>query len=146
MSEPTELDLAAYALIEAKQQEEAARNARLAAEERLIELIGVKEEGTTSKTTDFYKISTVGNLTRSLDEVRFDEVREAIGDVLFETFVTYIPKLSVSGFKRLASANPDAFKVAARCVASRPAKPTVKVEEIKPKASAMTKNQQKEAA
>jgi hypothetical protein len=48
------------------------------------------------------------------------------------------PEVSVSELKRLATANPDAYRLARSAIVTKPSKPSVKVEHIE--------TQQKEAA
>jgi hypothetical protein len=135
--QPSPLDVAAYALTEAKLAEDAARNHRLACENRLIELVGVKEEGTKSAKTAFYKVSTVGSLTRSLvpnwREILDDD---AIDAVSFAAVLKMEPKLSVSGLKQVATANPEAYRVICKAIVAKPAKVAVKVELIEAKKDA----------
>lgn len=130
MIEPTELDIAAHLYQEAKAAEDEARNARLAAEERLVELVGLKEEGTITHKTAWYKVSTIGKLTRTLIQGGLQSLREAIGDGLFDTIVQYEPKLSLKGLRACESANPEAYHLVARAIVTKPAKAAVKVELI----------------
>jgi hypothetical protein len=127
-STPTELDLACQAYREAKANEESARNARLASEERILSLVGVKEEGTTTIKTEWFKVATVGNLTRTLLVDELPKVQGLIDQRIYEQVIKYEPKLSVSGLKAVATANPDAYRVLLSAVTTKPAKPTVKVE------------------
>jgi hypothetical protein len=127
-STPTELDLACQAYREAKANEESARNARLASEERILSLVGVKEEGTTTIKTEWFKVATVGNLTRTLLVDELPKVQGLIDQRIYEQVIKYEPKLSVSGLKAVATANPDAYRVLLSAVTTRPAKATVKVE------------------
>lgn len=131
------LDQAVFALYEAKQAEEAAHAQRLDCERRIIELVGVKE-GTTSQKTELYKISTVGTLKRDFAkgvkipcEFRVQEEDLPPGfmpaDILRQ-IVTIKAELSVSALKALATANPDAYRVACQWIESRPQKPAVKLE------------------
>lgn len=124
MSEPTEIDLAAYALLEAKAAEEQARNARLAAEKHLIELIGVKDEGTVSKKTAYYKVVTTGKLTRTL------VAASDMPDAVYHAITRVKHELDVKALKALATADPRAYQEALRYVSTKPAKPAVKVEQI----------------
>ncbi|NCC41565.1 MAG: hypothetical protein EOM21_19525 [Gammaproteobacteria bacterium] len=127
---PTALDQAAYELLEAKRREDEARNARLAAEERVIQILGTNgSEGTKRENTNWYKVSTVTSLTRTLHP----EWRELLDDddLDAETFSRVIktePKLSIGELKKVATENPTAYAVLARAIISKPAKIAVKVE------------------
>ena len=127
-STPTDLDLACQAYREGKANEELARNARLSAEERILSLVGVKEEGTTTVKTEWFKVATVGNLTRTLLVDELPKVQGLIDQRIYEQVIKHEPKLSVSGLKAVATANPDAYRVLLAAVTTKPAKATVKVE------------------
>ena len=136
-TEPSPLDMAAYALTQAKAAEDAAREHRLACENTLIQIVGAKDEGTKSVKTAFYKVSTVGSLTRSL----VPEWREALDDdaidaASFSAVIKMEPKLSVSGLKSVATANPEAYRAICRAIVSKPAKIAVKVDLIEAKKEA----------
>lgn len=104
-NEPSEIDIAAFQYMEAKGVEAAATNARLAAEEHLISLIGLKEEGTTSKKTAYYKVSTTAKLNRTLIADRVPDAATALGD-LIDMVVQWRPSLSLSGL-RAGEVQPD---------------------------------------
>lgn len=124
---PTDIDLAAWDLLEAKRLEEEARQRRLEVEARLIELIGVKEEGTTSKKTAYFKASTTGGLTRTLVQ-DWEDVFAQLPDWVTDTAIRYKYEVSVSGLKQLATSNPDIYAKCLKAIVTKPAKPAVKVE------------------
>lgn len=126
--EPTALDMACQAYREAKAAEEAARNDRLLAEERILSEMGCKEEGTTTVKTEWFKVSTVGGLTRGLIADELPRVQGLVDQRLYEQVIRYEPKLSVSGLKAVATANPDAYRLLCSAIVTKPAKPAVKVE------------------
>lgn len=135
--EPTDIDLAAHAYQQAKAAEDQARNARLAAEEHLIDLVGLKgDEGTKTAKTAWYKVSTVAKLTHSLNREKAGEIRGQFDEETFYSVFVPDMKLSVSALKKLATANPDLYRIACQAVASKPAKASVKVELISQEADA----------
>ena len=73
---PTELDFACQALREAKEAEDVAKQRRIQAEERVIELAGLNEsgEGSHSEKTNFFKVTTTAKITRSLNKARVGEI------------------------------------------------------------------------
>lgn len=123
------LDQLAYALEVAKQHEAEARDNRLRAEEALIAAVGLKDEGTQTAKTDWYKVSVTQSLTRSLTP-DFAERLDTLDPAIFCTLIKMKPELSVSELKRLATANPDAYRLVCSAVITKPAKPSVKVERI----------------
>lgn len=133
--DPAALDAAVFAFYEAKQAEEQARNHRLHCENRIIELVGVKEEGTQSVKTDQYKISTAVTLTRTL-VANYGEALDALPAEIFNAIVKHKPQLDVTAFKALATANPEAYRIACGAVIAKPAKPSVKLEILQPQQEA----------
>ena len=133
----TNIDQLAYALEMAKQHENEARDNRLRAEDALIQAIGLKDEGTQTAKTDWYKVSVTQSLTRSLTP-DFAERLDALDPAIFCAVIRNKPEVNVSALKQLATANPDAYRLVCSAVVTKPAKPSVKVERIE--------NQQKEAA
>lgn len=124
---PTELDQAAYDWTTAKAREAQAETERLAAERRILDLVGAKEEGTTKAQTAFYAISTAGKLTRTLVD-DYGARLEALDPEILNRIVRYTPTLDVRALKALATSNPDAYRLVCTAIETKPAKPTVKVE------------------
>lgn len=127
MNEPTELDRAAFALMAAKDSEQQARQHRIACEQRVIELLGCKEEGSQSEKTAWYKVTTTGSLDRTLVE-NYGAVLDDLPPEIFNSLIKFKPVLDVRALKTLATANPDAYRVACRAILTKPTKPSVKVE------------------
>jgi len=121
------LDTAVFELYSAKHAEDVAREHRIACESRIVELIGLKDEGTTSVKTNFYKISTVQSITRSLVE-NYGEVLDSLSPDIFNAIIRHKPALDVTALKKLATANPEAYRVACKAIIARPGKPSVKLE------------------
>lgn len=125
---PSPLDIAAYNLEQAKLAEDQARLTRLAAEDAIIALVGAKEEGSKSAKTTWYKLTTTGSLNRTLvpnwRQVLDDD---AIDPQSFAAVIKMEPKLSVSGLKAVATANPEAYRVLCNAIVTKPAKIQVKV-------------------
>lgn len=128
--QPTEIDIAAQALRDAKRSEEDARIARLVAEEDLITLIGVKAEGTTTVKTEFFKVSTVGKLTRSLDEAAFRAIADDIPAAFRDRLVRWKPELVAAEVRHIEHNEPEIYRVLAQALTVKPAKPAVSVELI----------------
>lgn len=129
VTEASRLDILALSLENAKAIEKRARNDRLAAEQALIEEIGVKEEGTTSVKTDFYTIKTVGKITRTLNAKKLAELN-AKHPELHKRFTRVKTELDTSAYKKLAVEDPTVYYYAAACVSAKPAKASVSVERI----------------
>lgn len=123
-NEPTPIDIAAHAFSEAKKAENAAREARIAAEEHLISIVGLKEEGTTTVKTEWFKVQTTGKLTRALAQ------DADIPSDIWRMISRVKSELDVAALKKLATTNPDAYREAVKHIITKPAKPSAKVELI----------------
>jgi hypothetical protein len=124
------IDLASWDLLKAKAAEDAAREHRLFCESRLIELIGLKEEGTQTIKTDYFKASTTQSMTRNLAEGWFDVLSKE-DPAIMEALIKFKTEVSVTGLKALATTNPDAYRRVLPAIVTRPSKPAVKVELLK---------------
>jgi hypothetical protein len=127
--EPAPLDLAAWAWMHAKRDEAQARERRLEAEARIIELIGVKDEGSIKEDTFWYTIKTEGSVTRSLTD-DFAQRMDGLDPLIFNQIIKWRPSIDVRALKALATSNPDAYRIACAGIEAKPAKPAVKVEAI----------------
>lgn len=121
------VDEAAWALLEAKRLEDEARQHRLDCEEAIIALVGLAAEGTQTARTDYFKVSTVANLTRTLTKDG-ENIIEKEGTAIMDQIIRYKPEVSVSGLKQLATRNPDVYQRVIKGIITKPAKPSVKVE------------------
>lgn len=122
----TELDIFCQHWRESKAAEDAARAERIKVEEQIISVVGVKEEGTVSRKTDWFKLSTTGKLTRTLDDKAFMAIRDQVPDAISP--VEFAPKLNLRKLRDLETTNPDAYRLVASCLVTKPAKPAVRVE------------------
>lgn len=127
MSQPAPIDLAAWQLMTAKQDLEKARQHLIECEQAVIELVGLKPEGTQVQKTPYFKVSTVQSLTRSLTPDG-EALIEAEGIPIFDQIVRYRPEVSVTGLKSLATSNPAVYARVIKAIITKPGKPSVKVE------------------
>ena len=127
MTEPTTIDELAFQLEERKAEETKARDARIAAEQALIEAVGLKEEGTTTTKTQWYKISTIAKLSRS-----FTDSADTMPLELYNRITKVKQELDPTRLKALATEDPKAYQEAIKHIATKPTKPAVKIERIEP--------------
>ena len=127
MSQPSPIDLAAWQLVNAIQSEKDARQHRIECEQAVIDLVGLKPEGTQVAKTPYFKVSTVQSLTRSLTPDG-EALIEAEGIPIFDQVVRYRPEVSVTGLKALATSNPAVYARVIKAIITKPSKPSVKVE------------------
>lgn len=123
------IDEAAWRLLECKRLEDEARQNRISAEESVIALVGLAPEGTQTEKTQYFKVSTVSNLNRSLVP-NGEDIIEAEGERYLDKIVRYRPEVSVSGLKALASQEPEVYARIIKAIITKPAKPSVKVEQL----------------
>ena len=113
-------------LVYAKRAEEAAKKARIEAEDRVLALLPAKEEGATTVEAGGYKVTTTGKLTYSCEDL--DALREITrkwdGNLVPLKHTT---SLDDSGCRYLRRERPDLWAQLARVVTIKPAKTAVSV-------------------
>ncbi|AMO55653.1 hypothetical protein GZ77_09020 [Endozoicomonas montiporae] len=124
------LDKLSWQLEEAKRHESMARQARLEVEAKILETVGVKEEGSATIKSDFYKVTTTGGITRSLDAKKFEDIKGRLPLHVAEKVVRLKPELDVRQFKALKDLSPDLYAIMAEAVTSKPRKASVKIERL----------------
>ena len=93
-------------------------------EERIVELVGVKEEGTITQNTKKWKISTTGGLVRSLESHDPEAYRAQLGD-RFDDLVSIKLSIRTADFRR---ASQEEQAVLMEHMVIKPRKTAVKVE------------------
>ncbi len=102
--------------------------AKLCLEGELADLIGQKEEGTTSVKTDGFKVSTVGALRRSvMPDVERDSFVSVLGEDITDRLVKVTFSLSTSEYRKLTDEQRDAIS---HFIIAKPAKLAVNLEVI----------------
>lgn len=130
------IDKLAAALDAAKENEERAREARLACEEALLALVRGKAEGSVTERGEGWKVTVTYGVNRTVDMAALAAVRDKIPHALFDQAVEYAPKLRLAGLRYLQNNEPDTYAVLAQAITAKPAKPSVKVEPIEAAAQA----------
>lgn len=110
--------------LQAKAAEQAAKDARLEAEAALLEMFHPsKDEGTETKATEGFKISVTSKLTRQLDIDAYNAM--SLPDNM--TFVDFKPAINLKNLRMMERLDPA---IVAQCITVKPAKPSIKVEEV----------------
>lgn len=108
----------------AKANEHQAKADRLAAERELLKVIKPsKQEGTETRATDGFKVSVTHKLSRSLDYDRYQALD--LPDNL--AFVDMKPAINLKNLRMIERLDPA---LVAQCVTVKPAKPSIKIEEV----------------
>lgn len=122
------IDNAAKDFLEAKGRELDAYHDRIEAENRLIALIGVKAEGTTSAKTGTYKVATCGRMTYSLDNAAYAAIAARIPESIRDRLVRYKAEPVLGELRYLEANEPELYAIFAEALTIKPAKPSVSVE------------------
>ena len=125
---PQPVDLLGFELAKAKELEASAREKRVQIEQELIEAIGAKEEGATTQSGNFFKVTTTGKLTRKLDVKAFNQIAGQLGE---HAPVKTTVALDVRKLKTLAVDEPALYQLMCQtCIETKPAKTSVAVVEV----------------
>ena len=130
MSQPTEIDQAAFTLQEAKNRLEIVKQEVLNAELHIIDLTGVKDEGTTSQSGTYFKIKTVGKVTRRIDFDALDLLKQHLPQAIIGEVFKDKPTIDIKALRHLELNEPDYYNEISRAVIAKPAKIAVLVELI----------------
>ena len=124
------LDQLASDLEMAKQNESNAKERRLEIERKISDLVGVKDEGSHSEKGDYYKITTTGGYSRTLDTKKWEEISQRIPSDLASKVVRQKLELDARQIKNLQEFDPKTYKIVAEAVTTRPRKVAVKIERL----------------
>lgn len=113
---------------QAKQDEDAARAARLEIEAEIVAQMPGKDEGATSVENEAFRVVVTRKLNRKVDTKALQDAWETLPEALHRAF-SWKPDLSLTMFRKLDE------QETAQClqfVTTTPSKPSIKVEEIAP--------------
>ena len=128
MNTPTEIDQAAFTLQEAKNRMELCKREVLNAELRIIELAGVKDEGTTSESGLYFKIKTVAKINRRIDLKELDLLNQRLPQAIISKAFVFKQVINAKGLRHLELNEPEYYNEVTRAVIATPAKIAVSVE------------------
>ena len=116
----------------AKQAEEQARDARIAAEEVLVALLpdAVPEEGSKTVDADGYKVTLTQRVTRKLDEKAYALIEDAIPAGVNPVSRVETFKVDDAGCRWLKANEPGLWTVLSKALSEKPQKIGVKVMEV----------------
>ena len=124
---PQPVDVLGFELAKAKELEASAREKRVQIEQQLIEAIGATEDGATTQTGNYFKVTTTGKLTRKLDVQAFNRIAAQLGE---HAPVKTTVSLDVRKLKKLAVDEPALFSMMLDVIETKPAKTAVTVVEV----------------
>ena len=114
--------------IEAKKAETLANRKRLAIELQIVEALDVPAEGSKTHKLDHYKVTLTQPVTRKLDVVAWDKVRDLCPPDVQPIKVKV--EADAAGCKWLAKNEPDLWAKIAPAFETKPGKVGVKVEAL----------------
>ena len=123
-----DIDALASQLQAEKIEEAQATARRIATEQRIVELVGAKEEGDQRAMGHEWKVITTGVVNRKFDVAALEAVREAMPAALFEQCVRYKPEPIVAGLRYLRNNEAEAYAILAQALTVTPGKTGVRVE------------------
>ena len=126
------LDELAFDLEIAKTSLDIAKRELERAEQALLAVVPCELEGSTTTTSNFYKITAVGKLTRTLDVDGLDDLRKLVPEKIFARVIRFKPELSLRDLRYLELNEPNDYSIFAEFITTKPAKTSVKVERIEP--------------
>lgn len=122
------IDQLAASLEAAKIAESKATASRIDAENALLQVIDSKIEGTVTARGHSYRVTATFGITRNIDAVALESIRDSIPAALLERAVRYKPDLLLTGMRYLQNNEPETYSVLAQAITAKPAKPSVRVE------------------
>jgi len=126
-NEPSVSELA-EAWLRAKCREEAANAERIAIEERLIEFVDTKSEGSMTTKLDDFAVTVTCRINRSISDDGIIAIKGLI-PVEYQPLKTKV-ELDAKGLDWLKENRPQYYRVAADYVTSKPGKPGFKISRI----------------
>lgn len=126
---PSPIDLAAWN-VQVKQT--ALNTAQMEldqAKQALIDLVGVKDDGSQSTKTGYFKITTIGGFNRTLSK-DWETIIGQEGHDVMDLIIRRKPEVSPTGLKQLAIQDPDAYRRVAKAIITKPAKVAVRIENL----------------
>ena len=89
-----------------------------------------KDEGSVTLKGESYKVTITYGVNRTLDQAALEAIKDGIARELFDQAITYKPSLVLAGVRFLQNNEPDSYAVLAQAITSKPAKPSVKLEQL----------------
>lgn len=128
-TQQSEFERTAREVLEFKRIEDDARASRVAAEARLVSMVEARDEGTVHEEDGHVKVTVAFKITRSVDAEKVIADWNSLPPLVHDAFV-WKPDLVLKQMRALETANPEAYAVLAKYITAKPAKPSVKIEEV----------------
>lgn len=126
------VDQLAYDYEIAREELAAAQQRVAQAETALLAAVPAKLEGSQTTEFDFYRVTTTGKLTRTLDAAKLGELRAVIPPAIYSRVIKLKPDLSLRDLRYMEDNEPEYYRAFASAITTKPAKTSVKVERLEP--------------
>lgn len=131
------IEQAAYELEVAKDAERLANRARLDAEEKLLALIGdLPTEGTTRRDAGDYQVTVTSSVNRKVDQAKLQTIASQIPEAFAARLFRWKAEVNTGELRFIQNNEPELYAVVATAIEAKPAKPSVKVEQVKQREAA----------
>lgn len=116
-----------------KAAEAAATRARHGAEKALLDLIAdLPDEGTTRHDAGQYMVIVTSAMRRTVDGAKLAAIADQIPEAIGQRLIRWKPELVTRELRYIESNEPEIYRTVAQAITAKPAKPSIKVEPVKP--------------
>lgn len=122
------IDALADRIVQLKGEKQDIQNEIDKCQEALIEIVGIKDEGSQSFHTDRYLVGTTQGITRTLDRTEVLKLADRLPEDTYKNVFTWKPALDLANYRALKDMAPNLASMVDEAITSKPSKPAVKVE------------------
>lgn len=122
------IDSIADAIVGLKAQKQDIQNQIDDLQNQMIEIVGIKEEGSQSFHTDRYKVGTTAGFTRTLDQSEVRRLADVLPEDTYANVFDWKPSLNLRNYRSLKELAPNLATYVDQAITTKPNKPAVKVE------------------
>ena len=122
------IDALADRIVQLKGEKQDIQNQIDACQADLIEIVGIKDEGSQSFHTDRYLVGTTQGITRTLDRTEVLKLADRLPEDTYKNVFTWKPALDLANYRALKDMAPNLASMVDEAITSKPSKPAVKVE------------------
>ena len=122
------IDALADRIVQLKGEKQDIQNQIDECQAALIEIVGIKDEGSQSFHTDRYLVGTTQGITRTLDRTEVLKLADRLPEDTYKNVFTWKPALDLANYRALRDMAPNLASMVDDAITSKPSKPAVKVE------------------
>lgn len=122
------IDALADRIVQLKGEKQDIQNQIDECQAALIEIVGIKDEGSQSFHTDRYLVGTTQGITRTLDRTEVLKLADRLPEDTYKNVFTWKPALDLANYRALRDMAPNLASMVDDAITSKPTKPAVKVE------------------